>query len=223
LGSSDIAALKAQQFSANEACYLVRISAQVLHQWHWQGLEPEAREMTGRGHRRHYGFQQIAHLLAMRTLSKSNVPLKLATIIAESLLVPQIEGAFDAVCAAGTVGAAEQAYPVLVAVYDTNEEAGREQFAVATFRQGKRLGEDAGLDLGSWMHRQSISDAIVISPTELAFWLWFGIEEVLAGRGDPAFHEVLQEHLAGFKRRRPAGGAAAGAQPRRSRHTTRNQ
>ena len=212
LTNFDIAALKAQQFSAPEVCYLTGISAERLHQWHWLGLVPEPRAVSGRGHRRKYGFLQVAYLTALRILSKRGVPLNEAALLTERLLALQIQDAFDAVCVATSIEAAERVYPTTVAIYDLGEEEGQETYRFEAFFQGKLIAGVAvdGPDIESWMHRDSRSNAILVAPAELAIGLRFGIEEVLCGRGTDSFGKVLREHQAKFKRQ----GKPAAKRPR---------
>jgi len=95
----------------------------------------------------------------------------------------------------------------MVVIYDLQEHEGHETYKFEVFWQGKPLGERAlGADgpapesLLAWMYENGISDGIVIAPGELALWLRFDIEEVLARRSDAAFHAELKEHLQSFKK-----------------------
>lgn len=202
LTGADIADLKAQQFTANEVCLMARISPERLHEWHRLGLVPEPRTEAARGFRRKYRFYELAFLMSLRILASRGVRLRTAADLCETVLVPQIDDIFNSACAAKSISAAEISDLTLLAVYNLAEQEGHETYAYKVFWDG-RLVEDDGTehgDIRSWMARDSITNAILVQPVELALDLRFQMEDVLRSRGADHFREAIRDHIALFRR-----------------------
>jgi len=221
----DVAKLKAEQFTATEACYIVTISPERLHEWHRLGLLPEPRAAALRGYRRKYRFSELGRLIMLRILANRGVLLKKAVNLYEGLLVPEIEDAFDALCRAGSIEAAVKTRPGpfgLIALH--GGEPGSYGINFKAFWRGCLLDEgtpedqttESRPDIESWMVRDAISDVILIQPLAVAQELLFDMEEVLENRGTERLREDIEEHLALFHRpKRKSGGARGGAKKRR--------
>ncbi len=192
----DLAALKAQEFTPTEACYITSISPQRLVSWHDDGFVRDPRDQSGRGHGRRYNIDHLAVLAALRTISERGVPLRDAAKLADDLAGRQIVDAFDEVCGAASVAEAEAAYPMMIAIYD-----GEDEYLADVFFCGSQVDGTDGMTLYSWFRATGITDAIIVVPMQLAVDLKMKMEEVLARRGTSALRRKLDAYVDSFKRK----------------------
>jgi hypothetical protein len=202
----DIQALRVQQFGQVEAAYIVGISPQRLVSWYDDGLVPELREQTGRGHRRLHSIEQLAHLVSMRVMVDRGTPVKFASVLAENFLGPRIVDAFRG---------DTQAVFVTV-VHGSEEEYDLGKFGFEVFCDGRALPSTdgpGGATLVEWLRFKNLTDATIVVPEQLAFNLRSKMAEVVARRGTYEFRTELQQYVAQFLRKKgrpaiPAGNAA---------------
>jgi hypothetical protein len=204
----DLAGLKAQQFTAAEACFIVSISPERLHEWHRLDLVPEPREVASRGYRRKYQFEDLAHLMIFRILAKHGILLRKALPLAHLAVFPIVLGTFDGLCGEESIEVGEKKDQFLIAVYSRGEE-GSETYDYKWFINGELVeGGSSGLSIESWMTRDTISDVILIRPSQVAWCLLCDMEEVLTGRGTERLREEMELALASVRRpKRKSGGA----------------
>jgi hypothetical protein len=210
------APLEAQQFGPTEAAYAAGISVQRLVSWHDDSLIPEPRDLSGRGHRRVYTIELLAHLVALRVLTERGMSLreaaKLAPTVARSIAEMVI---WTHSVLTDPATAPEDDPEIILAVINQGYYFGNTDYQLATFSkgvldaptgrpswEGLLAGKSAcdTEDLFAFLRTQGDGSPFVILPESLANVLWERAIEILDGRGTPKFRAKLQTYLASFRR-----------------------
>ena len=120
----------------------------------------------------------------------------------EHVMVEHISEAFDDICQAPTVGAADKCQQVFIVLHDIEDQEGHEKLAFEIFVAGKpvRGGVDDPETFEEWMRSESVSNGIVIHTGQMAFNLRGLMDEVISNRNRDWWRDELRDYLQAFKR-----------------------